>query len=297
MGEKKERGERYLEASTTKTRSSQVFSQPRSNSESLRPIFTFSAMTDRENGADAWIAFIDFIHHVRPRHFLSLGNALVLFSPTSLPSPDRSRLAKGMSRKKRSLTTRVQLLFTRLFVQRQTRSGSNYWIKRDPIAMETGSRMLLLDSSRGMRREEISTPPLSSFPTRPEERQERRQPLLLLLFSPPRGWSIVTRLTSRQARSRWWNFTMSFVYELPPSDTVKLDKIVLRIEGSRNTNEERTRDNAKKLERKNWSNWKFDKAAGYLLASRIALSSDRNVSSTCFFFFLFPPSISSFEDY
>lgn len=36
---------------------------------------------------------------------------------------------------------------------------------------------------------------------------------------------------------------MSFVYELPPSDTVKLDKIVLRIEGSRNTNEERTRDN------------------------------------------------------
>lgn len=170
-GGKKERGERYLEASTTKTRSSQVFSQPRSNSESLRPIFTFSTMTDRENGADAWIAFIDFIHHVRPRHFLSLGNALVLFSPTSLPSPDRSRLAKGMSRKKRSLTTRVQLLFTRLFVQRQTRSGSNYWIKRDPIAMETGSRMLLLDSSRGMRREEISTPPLSSFPTRRKGRK------------------------------------------------------------------------------------------------------------------------------
>lgn len=294
MGEKKERGERYLEASTTKTRSSQVFSQPRSNSESLRPIFTFSAMTDRENGADAWIAFIDFIHHVRPRHFLSLGNALVLFSPTSLPSPDRSRLAKGMSRKKRSLTTRVQLLFTRLFVQRQTRSGSNYWIKRDPIAMETGSRMLLLDSSRGMRREEISTPPLSSFPTR---RKGRKGGSRFSSSSPPRGWSIVTRLTSRQARSRWWNFTMSFVYELPPSDTVKLDKIVLRIEGSRNTNEERTRDNAKKLERKNRSNWKFDKAAGYLLASRIALSSDRNVSSTCFFFFLFPPSISSFEDY
>ena len=104
------------------------------------------------------------------------------FHRLPLSPPDRSRLAKGVSRKKQSLITRVQLLFTRLFAQRQTRSDSNYWIKRDPIAMETGSRMLLLDSSRGMRREEISTPPLSSFPSRPEEGQERRQPFLLLLL-------------------------------------------------------------------------------------------------------------------
>lgn len=44
---------------------------------------------------------------------------------------------------------------------------------------------------------------------------------------------------------------MSFVYELPPSDTVKLDKIVLRIEGSRNTNEER--EEIREITRRSWN--------------------------------------------
>lgn len=100
-----------------------------------RPIFTVSAMTDRENRS-VRLDSLSLILSTRSANTpLSIARECsVLFSPAGQPLPiDRSIEAgkRGWHPVKRiPYQPRFQLLFTRLFVQRQTRSDSdNYWIK------------------------------------------------------------------------------------------------------------------------------------------------------------------------